>query len=201
LGLRRRTLRTINRPLMWSALAAGRERGECHLGGFGVSNQVLFVFVPDRVRVVDRGPCRLLGPRDRFNDSGVHPCGDREPGPIAAGRGDDVVSEVRAVGVHGDQPAHATRLGVVDVDVAALVGSGQERGVCGQGDQEPGTTAWNWRTCPNVNVRRNVPNLEGAGPGISRMVEDDKYCIDVLTQVSAGLGRCNVLGSGCSRAT
>ena len=63
------------------------------------------------------------------------------------------------------------------------------------------TTAWNWRTCPNVNVRRAVPNVEGPGRGISRMVEDDKYCIDVLTQVSAGPGRCNVLGSGCSRAT
>ena len=99
------------------ALVAGRERGECHLGDFGVRNQVLFVFVPDRIRVVDRGLCRLLDPRDRFNDNGVHPCGDREPGPSAAGRGDDVVSVVRAFGAHGDQPAPATRLGVVDVDV------------------------------------------------------------------------------------
>jgi DNA-binding FrmR family transcriptional regulator len=53
---------------------------------------------------------------------------------------------------------------------------------------------------PNVNVRRNVPNVEGPGRGISGMVEEDN-CIDVLTQVSAGPGRCNVLGSGCSRAT
>ena len=36
--------------------AAGGERGEGDLGYFGVRDQALFVFVPDRVRVADRGP-------------------------------------------------------------------------------------------------------------------------------------------------
>ncbi len=92
-------------------LAAGRERGEGHLGDFGVRDQALFVLVPDRIRVVNRGPCRLRDARDRFNDSGIHPGGDREPGPTTASRRDHVVSVVRAVGTHGDQPAPATRLG------------------------------------------------------------------------------------------
>jgi hypothetical protein len=52
-------------------LGPGGERGEGHLGDFGVRGQALFVFVPDRVRVVDRGPRRLLDARDRCGDSGV----------------------------------------------------------------------------------------------------------------------------------
>jgi len=72
--------RTINRPLMWSAwqrdvnavnatsATSASETRRC-----SSSSQIAF-------RVVDRGPCRLLDPRDRFNDSAIHPCGDREPG-------------------------------------------------------------------------------------------------------------------------
>ena len=42
-------------------LTAGRERREGgDFGDFGVGDQALFVFVPDRVRVVDRDPGRLL---------------------------------------------------------------------------------------------------------------------------------------------
>ena len=67
--------------------APGGERGEGDLDYFGIRDQALCVFVPDRVRVVDRNPCRLLDARDRFNDSTVQPGGDREPGPIASGRG------------------------------------------------------------------------------------------------------------------
>ncbi|MFL6088876.1 MAG: metal-sensitive transcriptional regulator [Aeromicrobium sp.] len=34
-------------------------------------------------------------------------------------------------------------------------------------------------------VRKRLARIEGQVRGISRMVEDDTYCIDVLTQVSA----------------
>jgi len=52
------------------ALAAGGERGEGYLGDFGVREQAFFVFVPDRVRVVERDPRRLTDARDRCGDSG-----------------------------------------------------------------------------------------------------------------------------------
>ena len=56
--------------------APGGEGGEGDLGNLSVGDQALFVFVPDRVRVVDRGSCRLLDLRDRCNDSAVHPDSD-----------------------------------------------------------------------------------------------------------------------------
>jgi DNA-binding FrmR family transcriptional regulator len=34
-------------------------------------------------------------------------------------------------------------------------------------------------------VRKRLARIEGQVRGIARMVEDDTYCIDVLTQVSA----------------
>jgi DNA-binding FrmR family transcriptional regulator len=34
-------------------------------------------------------------------------------------------------------------------------------------------------------VRKRLSRIEGQVRGIARMVEDDTYCIDVLTQVSA----------------
>jgi hypothetical protein len=46
-------------------LAAGGECGEGDFGDFGVGDEPLFVIVPDRVRVPDRGPRRLLDARDR----------------------------------------------------------------------------------------------------------------------------------------
>jgi len=52
------------------ALAAGGERGKGYLGDFGVREQAFFVFVPDRVRVVERDPRRLTDARDRCGDSG-----------------------------------------------------------------------------------------------------------------------------------
>jgi len=110
--IRRGGLRTYDQPAAdVVGLVPGRERGEGHLGDFGVSDQALFLFVPDRVRVVDRGPCRLLDARDRFDDSAIHSGGDREPGAAAAGGGDAVVGVVRAVGAFGDQPAPKARLG------------------------------------------------------------------------------------------
>ena len=34
-------------------------------------------------------------------------------------------------------------------------------------------------------VRKRLRRIEGQVRGLQRMVEDDKYCIDVLTQISA----------------
>jgi DNA-binding FrmR family transcriptional regulator len=34
-------------------------------------------------------------------------------------------------------------------------------------------------------IRRRLRRIEGQVPGVQRMVEDDSYCIDVLTQISA----------------
>jgi CsoR family transcriptional regulator, copper-sensing transcriptional repressor len=35
------------------------------------------------------------------------------------------------------------------------------------------------------DVRRRLSRIEGQVRGVTRMVEDDAYCIDVLTQISA----------------
>jgi DNA-binding FrmR family transcriptional regulator len=34
-------------------------------------------------------------------------------------------------------------------------------------------------------IRKRLARIEGQVRGISRMVEDDRYCIDILTQVAA----------------
>lgn len=36
-----------------------------------------------------------------------------------------------------------------------------------------------------VEVQRRLKRIEGQVRGLSRMVEEDTYCIDVLTQISA----------------
>lgn len=35
------------------------------------------------------------------------------------------------------------------------------------------------------NVRKRLNRIEGQVRGIQKMVEDDKYCIDILTQIGA----------------
>jgi CsoR family transcriptional regulator, copper-sensing transcriptional repressor len=40
-------------------------------------------------------------------------------------------------------------------------------------------------TKDKVNLRRRLSKIEGQVRGIERMVEEDRYCIDVLTQVNA----------------
>ena len=34
-------------------------------------------------------------------------------------------------------------------------------------------------------IHRRLKRIEGQVRGVSRMVEDDKYCIDILTQITA----------------
>jgi len=38
------------------------------------------------------------------------------------------------------------------------------------------------------NYLRRLRRIEGQVRGLQRMIEDDKYCIDILTQVAAALG-------------
>ena len=46
------------------------------------------------------------------------------------------------------------------------------------------TTAAGYRSTKDAHLKR-LRRVEGQVRGIERMVEQDKYCIDVLTQVSA----------------
>ena len=40
-------------------------------------------------------------------------------------------------------------------------------------------------TATKDELRQRLSRVEGQVRGVSRMVEDDRYCIDVLTQISA----------------
>ena len=44
------------------------------------------------------------------------------------------------------------------------------------------------------SVCRRLRNIEGQIRGIQRMVEEDQYCIDILTQVSAARSALNSVG-------
>ena len=44
------------------------------------------------------------------------------------------------------------------------------------------------------NVLRRLRNIEGQVRGLQRMVEDDQYCIDILTQISAARSALNSVG-------
>ena len=44
------------------------------------------------------------------------------------------------------------------------------------------------------NVLRRLRNIEGQIRGLQRMVEEDQYCIDILTQVSAARSALNSVG-------
>ena len=43
----------------------------------------------------------------------------------------------------------------------------------------------NGYTDNKADLRKRLSRVEGQVRGISRMVDEDKYCIDILTQVSA----------------
>lgn len=45
-----------------------------------------------------------------------------------------------------------------------------------------------------TNVLKRLKNIEGQIRGIQRMVEEDQYCIDILTQVSAARSALNSVG-------
>jgi hypothetical protein len=92
--------------------ASAGERGEPDLGDLGVGHQALFLLVPDRVGVVDRGP-RLVGDGgDRAGQRRREAGSDREPGPAAA-----------AAAMTPSPPAYPNRTGRPPIDdvLATLV--------------------------------------------------------------------------------
>ena len=44
------------------------------------------------------------------------------------------------------------------------------------------------------NILRRLRNIEGQLRGLHRMVEEDQYCIDILTQISAARSALNSVG-------
>lgn len=50
---------------------------------------------------------------------------------------------------------------------------------CGSADHQHGYTE------KKQQYLRRMKRLEGQARGISKMIEEDKYCIDILTQISA----------------
>ena len=44
------------------------------------------------------------------------------------------------------------------------------------------------------NALRRLRNIEGQIRGLQKMVENDKYCIDILTQISAARAALNSVG-------
>jgi len=98
----------VSRTIVFDAPRREVNAGERDLG---VADQPLLGFVPDRVRVADRGPRVLVDARDRPHDSGVHPGGDGEPRAAATGGGDHVVAVVGGVRADDHQPAPTAGLG------------------------------------------------------------------------------------------
>ena len=45
-----------------------------------------------------------------------------------------------------------------------------------------------------LNIIRRLKNIEGQVRGLQRMVEEDQYCVDILTQVSAVRSALNSVG-------
>lgn len=45
-----------------------------------------------------------------------------------------------------------------------------------------------------VRILNRLKRIEGQVRGIGRMVEEDKYCIDVLTQISASMSSLRAVG-------
>ena len=48
---------------------------------------------------------------------------------------------------------------------------------------------------------KRLARIEGQVRGVTRMVEEDRYCIDVLTQIQAARRRSTRSPSGCSTTT
>ena len=50
-------------------------------------------------------------------------------------------------------------------------------------------------------IQKRLRRIEGQVRGLQRMVDEDKYCIDVLDQVAAVTRRCKPWRSNCSTTT
>jgi len=89
--------------------------------------------------------------------------------------------------------------GVVDIEVDALVGAGRIGAFLAKEIRNREATASSWRTWPKVNVRRNVPNVEGARtpvnnrpipPWRSRSMSSMESAPATIPATSAGTFRC-----------
>ncbi len=47
-----------------------------------------------------------------------------------------------------------------------------------------------------ANYMRRMRRIEGQARGIAKMIEDEKYCIDILTQISALTGAIQTVATG-----
>ena len=56
-------------------------------------------------------------------------------------------------------------------------------------------------TMTKDDLQKRLRRIEGQVRGLQRMIDEDTYCIDVLTQVSATATRCRASPSGCSTST
>ena len=52
-------------------------------------------------------------------------------------------------------------------------------------DEEPDAVASHGYSPNKENYAKRLRRIEGQVRGVAKMIDDDKYCIDVLTQISA----------------
>ena len=50
-------------------------------------------------------------------------------------------------------------------------------------------------------LQTRLRRIEGQVRGVARMIDEDKYCVDVVTQVAAIQAALDKVSSGCSTAT
>jgi DNA-binding FrmR family transcriptional regulator len=93
-----------------------------------------------------------------------------------------------AAGRRGDR--NGLRSGVVVLAATCAVGFAAGLGVCRHDRSVLDLyTLWGYisgmRTEIKASVAKRLNRIEGQVRGLSRMVEDDRYCIDIVTQISA----------------
>ena len=77
---------------------------------------------------------------------------------------------------------HVTQVVALDTDV---VGAVAEAGCGCHGDAADGGDHTHGYITAKDNYQRRLRRIEGQARGLQRMVDEEKYCIDILTQISA----------------
>ena len=80
-------------------------------------------------------------------------------------------------------PNDASTLATEAGQQAATAAASEATGCCHADDPDP-THQHGYITAKD-NYQRRLRRIEGQARGLQKMVEDEKYCIDILTQVSA----------------
>ena len=80
-------------------------------------------------------------------------------------------------------PNDASTLATEAWQQAATAAASEATGCCHADDPDP-THQHGYITAKD-NYQRRLRRIEGQARGLQRMVEEEKYCIDILTQVSA----------------